>query len=60
MTADQLNVTRLRKLAQNARDGAQRAKQSEMKKQYDDIARHYDQLIDSIVAAGAKKHQPLT
>ncbi len=55
MAVDPLNVTRLRKLARSARDGAQRAKQSEVKKQYDDIARHYDQLIETIVAAGAKK-----
>lgn len=56
MTVDPLNVTRLRKLGQSARDGAQHAKQSEIKKQYDDIARHYDQLIETIVAAGAKNH----
>ena len=56
MTVDPLNVTRLRKLAQNARDGSQRAKQPDMKKQYDDIARHYDQLIET-VTAGAKKRQ---
>ena len=58
MTVDPLNVTRLRKLAQNARDGSQRAKQPGMKKQYDDIARHYDQLIETVAAAAKKLQTP--
>jgi hypothetical protein len=55
MSTDPLNVTRLRQLAQNARDSAKNAREPAVNKQYKDIAAHYDFLIESIVAAAARK-----
>lgn len=55
MSIDPLNVTRLRTLAESARSGARRSKDPEMKKQYDDIARHYDEMIEGMIAVAAKR-----
>jgi protein-L-isoaspartate O-methyltransferase len=55
MTSEPFSVSRLRRLAEKARDSAERAGAPDVKTQYEDIARHYDQLVESIVAVTAWK-----
>jgi F0F1-type ATP synthase membrane subunit b/b' len=59
MTNDPLSISRLRRLAREARDSAERAGELEVKKQYENIAQHYDQLVERVVAVAAQKVQRL-
>jgi hypothetical protein len=55
MATDPLNVTRLRALALEAREAAKRAKAQDVRRQYEDIAHHYDALIEAIVTTAARR-----
>ena len=54
VATDPLKVTRLRTLAVEARDSAKRASAPDIRRQYEDIARHYEQLIETLVEAAVK------
>lgn len=55
MPTDPLSVTRLRALALKARDSAKQAAAPDIRRQYEDIARHYEQLIETVVRATVKR-----
>ncbi len=55
MATDPLSVTRLRALALKARDSAHQSPVPDVRRQYEDIARHYEQLIETVVRAAARR-----
>ncbi|HTY65792.1 MAG TPA: hypothetical protein VMH36_04015 [Alphaproteobacteria bacterium] len=57
MAIDSLSVTRLRALALKARDSAHQSAVPDVRRQYEDIARHYEQLIETVVRAAATRNR---
>jgi hypothetical protein len=60
MPIDPLSVTRLRALALKARDSAKQAAAPDIRRQYEDIAHHYEQLIETVVKTAAKRDRGAT